>query len=193
MLLKIQKSHQGEFLMNLMTIFTACAALFCSTTFAQGNLIYNGTFDLQVPTNGTGGGWTSTGNGGGWYQVDGNYFFILNSIVELQQDPSVEQTITGLAIGEIYRIQGEYRNFYGLSYCDSSAFSFGVEVDGRIVLERKYLSDTFSPFQVNFVASATEQSIRFSAERNGTDCDYAIDNIQVNLLSMVFRDSFEDP
>lgn len=179
--------------MKLATIFTACAALFCSTTFAQGNLVYNGTFDLQVPTNGTGGGWTSAGNGGGWYGVDGNYFFILNSIGELQQDPSVEQTVTGLVIGKTYLVKGEYRNFYGISFCDSSALSFGVEVDGQIILELKYLSDTFSLFQVNFVASATEQSIRFSAERNGSDCDYAIDNIQVYMLSVIFTDGFEKP
>jgi len=125
--------------------------------------------------------------------VDGNHFFILNSIGQLQTDPSIEQTITGLVIGETYLVKGEYRNYYGISYCDSSALSFGIDVDGQIVLELKYLSDTFSPFQVNFVASATEQSIRFSAERNGSDCDYAIDNIQVYMVSVIFRDSFEDP
>ena len=160
-------------------------------TFAQENLVYNGTFDLQVPTNGTGGGWTSTnGTGGGWYEVDGNHFFILNSVGELQNDPGIEQTVAGLVIGRGYLIKGEYRNFYGISFCDTSALSFGVEVDGQIVLELNYLSDTFSPFQVKFVASATEQSVRFSAERNGSDCDYAIDNIQV-YLSTIFKDSFE--
>jgi len=178
--------------MNLATIYTMCAVLFCSTAFAQENLVYNGTFDLQVPTNSTGGGWTSTyTTGRGWNEMDGNYFFILNSIGELQQDPSIEQTITGLIIGETYLVKGEYRNVYGIAWCDSSALSFGVEVDGQIVLELKYLSEIFSPFQVNFVASATEQSIRFSAERNGSDCDYAIDNIQVYSLNMIFRDSFE--
>lgn len=176
--------------MNWVVIFTACTFLFCSTTFAQKNLVTNGTFDLQVPNNGAGGGWTAD-TSGGWFQEGGNYFFVLNASGDVQTDPSVEQTVTGLVVGEAYLIKGEYRNYYGLHWCNTAALSFGVEVDSQIILELKYLSDIFSPFEVNFIAAATEQTIRFSAERNGSDCDYAVDNIQAYSLNMIFKDSFE--
>lgn len=187
-------TNEQHFTLPILAAFLlmGLSALLSSTTFAQENLVYNGDFDLQVPANGTGNGWTSANVGASaWYESGGNYFFILNSSGGVASDPIIEQTITGLVIGEVYLIQGEYRNFYGLTFCNTSALSFGVEVDNQIVLELKYLSDIFSPFEVSFVASATEQTIRFSAERNGSDCDYAIDNIQVYSLNMIFEDGFE--
>jgi hypothetical protein len=179
--------------MNRVVIFIASALLLCSTSFAQVNLVVNGTFDIEVPVNGSGGGWTTANLflGTAWQQIDGDYFFILNAYGEPDIDPMIEQTLTGLVVGDTYLIKGEYRNFYGLDWCDVSAYSFGVEVDDQVILELKYLSAIFSPFEVSFTATAEEQTIRFSAEKNGSDCDYAIDNIEVYDLNMIFRDGFE--
>lgn len=173
-------------------LWMGLSVLFSSKAFAQENLVFNGTFDLEVPSNGTGGGWTSTHLAtSGWVLETGNYFFVLNGVGNAQIDPNIEQSLTGLDVGETYLIKGEYRNYHGVSWCDTSAYSFGVEVDGQKVLELKYLSGTFSPFEASFVALATEQTIRFSAEINGSDCDYAIDNIQVYTLNKIFKDGFE--
>jgi len=178
--------------MNRVVIFIASSLLLCSTSFAQGNLVINGTFDIEVPVNGTGGGWTTANViGTAWQQIDGNYLFILNARGEPDTDPMIEQTVTGLVVGDPYLIKGEYRNFYGLIWCNVSADSFGVELDDQVILELKYFSGIFSPFEVGFTATAEEQTIRFSAETNGSDCDYAIDNIEVLDLNMIFRDGFE--
>lgn len=173
-------------------LLTGLSALCSSSAFAQENVVFNGTFDLEVPTNGTGGGWTSAGLATtGWVLETGNHFFVLNGVGYAQSDPTVEQTLTGLYVGEIYLIKGDYRNYYGVGWCDTSALSFGIEVDSQKVLEIKYQSGTFSPFEASFVASATVQTIRFKAEINGSDCDYAIDNIQVYTLNKIFKDGFE--
>jgi hypothetical protein len=180
--------------MNWIKILTACATLYCTGSFAQDNLVTNGTFDIEVPTNGSGGGWSSANLDGGWaaWHLSGdNYYFILNARGEPQIDPMIEQTLAGLVVGGSYLVKGEYRNHYGVSWCNISAYSFGVEVDDQVILELKYLSDIFSPFEATFTATAEEQIIRFSAERNGSDCDYAIDNIRVYYLYMIFKDSFE--
>ena len=155
----------------------------------------NGAFDLEVPTNGSGGGWTAVNNdsAGGWVFANDNGFFILNNNGDAQTDPAIEQTLSGLIVGTEYLIEGEFCNYYGLGFCNAGAFSFGIEVENSVILELQY-SDTcygFDPFAVSFIAEATEQTIRFSAERNGSDCDYAIDNIRVTSLDMIFSDGFE--
>jgi hypothetical protein len=181
--------------MSWKAIITTGAILFCSASFAQEDIVTNGAFDLEVPTNGSGGGWTAVNNdgAGGWRLKDENGFFILNSNGSSQSDPTIEQTLVELMIGSEYLIEGEYCNHYGLGYCDAAAFSFGVEVENSVILELQYSDGcpNFNPFAVSFIADATEQTIRFSAERNGSDCDYAIDNIQVTSLEMIFSDSFE--
>ena len=174
--------------------FSVCLMLLSGTVCAQQNLVINGTFDLEVPTGGTGGGWTALNldSGGGWKLVGDNHVFVLNSNGSVQSDPSISQTLTGLSIGSEYQIKGEYCNFYGFNWCgDAINPSFGVEIDDSIVLELPYNAQCPSPFEAFFITTATEQTIRFSAERNGLDCDYSIDNIEVILIDIIFKDSFE--
>ncbi len=84
----------------------------------QADLVVNGTFDVFVPINETGGGWTN------------------------------------------------------------------INTDGVFVFESPGLTDRlFHSFNVNFVAPAGSVTLALAAERNGTDSDFAVDNISLNAVS----------
>src|SRR5689334_18448533 len=67
---------------------------------ASAQVLTNGSFDVEVPSNGTGGGWTSTiiDFQGGWRATGGNpgARFILNDSGQVATDPTLTQVITGL-------------------------------------------------------------------------------------------------
>jgi hypothetical protein len=178
--------------MKLKTLIAA-GAIILFASISHADFVVNGDFAIEVPSNGIGGGWTSNHIvAGGWH----NELFILNWNGALEVDPSIEQTLTGLVAGREYLIEGDYCNFYGLGYCNVAALSFGVEVQSNVILELSYPGscNQYYPFEASFIADATEQTIRFSAERNGSDCDYAIDNIVVTALADVVACSgFEPP
>ena len=182
--------------MRLKTILVVGAAMF-SSGLLHADFVVNGAFDVPVPSNGTGGGWTSSHIvDGGWRSANGNAIFVLNWNGALEVDPSIEQTLTGLVTGREYLIEGDYCNYHGLGWCNASALSFGVEVQSSVILELSYPGSCVQlyPFAASFIADATDQTIRFTAERNGSDCDYAIDNISVTALAEVMTCSgFEPP
>jgi hypothetical protein len=149
---------------------------------AHANLITNGNFDTFVPTNGTGGSWSTYNNdgNGGWRNMAGNSFFIINDNGKSASDPTIFQELNGLTIGQTYNVTGDFTNFYN---CCGNALvlSFGVESSGTLLTE---LSDpgaypNWFNFSTSFTATQTSQSVQFTAERNGDDTEYAIDNISV--------------
>jgi len=102
---------------GVLTLKTPCVVLLgvgwlVASPLSRANLIVNGTFDVEVPTNGTGGGWTSGNNDGlgGWKSGFGNPApsFRLNQAGQLATDPFVEQTVSGLSVGTIYLLSGDY-------------------------------------------------------------------------------------
>lgn len=144
------------------------------------NFVANGTFDTFVPTNGTGGSWTSStigGGGGGWNAAGGNptAHFILNEN-GFSPDPRIEQTLTGLTIGQTYTVQGDYQIHVALG---NPANSFGVLIDASVILQLGNPGTVWTAFTTNFVATSTSHVLAFEAERNGSDHSYAIDNIGV--------------
>jgi hypothetical protein len=150
---------------------------------SQANLITNGNFDTSVPLDGTGGGWTASGNdaNGGYRTVNGNSFFIMNASGQIGTDPSISQTLTGLTIGQQYDVSGDFTDYYGC--CGNpAALSFGIALSpGSLLLEASdpgTFPDWFT-FATSFVASAISHDIIFTSERSGTDFAYAIDNIIV--------------
>jgi hypothetical protein len=167
----------------LMRSLIALVILF-SAFQSQANLITNGNFDSPVPTVGSGGGWTASGNdaAGGYQTVSGDSFFIMNAAGENATDPSISQTLTGLTIGQQYDVSGDFTDYYGCSYCDPAALSFGIALSpGGLLLEAShpgFFPDWFT-FATSFVASALSHDIIFTSERSGTDYAYAIDNIIV--------------
>lgn len=163
------------------------AALFCAAPMAQANLVTNGGFDVSVPSNGTGGGWTATGNdfNGGWRATGGNAggYFIINAAGAAGSDPAIEQLLSGLTIGETYLVSGDFTNRYGCcGAVGSTALSFGVDIaPGGQLTQLAYPGSypNWYSFSTAFTATQTSHTVRFTAERNGSDVEYAIDNISV--------------
>jgi PEP-CTERM motif len=167
----------------------AAAVLMLAAPLAQANLVTNGTFDVFVPTIGTGGGWTTTSNdgNGGWRSTGGNTggYFIINDNgagANGATDPSIQQLLTGLTIGATYLVTGDFTNRYNCCGVPGSALSFGIDLSPGGMLTELYYPGSYPnwyEFSTSFIATQTEHTIRFSAERNGTDVEYAIDNISV--------------
>lgn len=165
----------------------ALTAMLLASPLAQANLVTNGTFDVMVPTIGTGGGWTATSNdgNGGWRSLDGNNFFVINDNgagAGGATDPSIQQTLNGLTIGETYLVTGDFTNFYNCCGAPGTALSFGVDLTpGGLLTELAYPGSypSWTGFSTSFIATQSSHTIRFSAERNGSDVEYAIDNISI--------------
>lgn len=149
---------------------------------ARANLIQNGDFSLSVPSNGTGNGWTSSGTNVFWDSSAGNPSpsFVLNESGQLATDPRVEQTVSGLTIGLIYRLQGD-RLSYAPSFGNPDSLAFAVFLDENLILElpRGGTNTLWESFTVDFIATSTTHTIEFVAERNGDDSSYRIDNISL--------------
>ncbi|MGK7872885.1 MAG: hypothetical protein AB4426_06095 [Xenococcaceae cyanobacterium] len=164
--------------------FTLCAA----PTYAV-NLVSNGDFSEYVPINSTGGGWSNTNiaedlsNPAGWTSSGGSFdeHFILNASGEIAFDPTLEQIINGFVIGNTYTVYGEFESIYPCCG-DPLAESFGVEIASVQLQEFTRPSDLGS-FSFDFVATNTTHTLRITAERNGDDSSYRVDNIAIESVS----------
>jgi hypothetical protein len=137
-------------------------------------LVVNGAFDTSATA------WTvsNVDGSGGWFASGGNPggYFILNDSPG-PADPTISQTIVGLEVGRRYRVSGQYRSEYS-SFGDPAALSFGVAVDGVLLGELARPAGTgWQPFAFDFTATSTSATLAISAERNGDDSSYGIDNI----------------
>ena len=145
-------------------------------------MVLNASFDIPVMEGKSAAGWVSISNSpgaGGTKNVDGNNFFVINDRGQADSDPSVQQVVTGLVPGRSYRINGF---FGGQGDCCGNPLipSFGVAVDGRIILERsRPLGEKLVPFSATLLATSKSHTISFIAERNGEDVAYVIDDITI--------------
>ena len=176
-------------------------------TFAQygPNLVTNGDFGQQVPSNGSSGngGWSSSNidGAGGWRSSGGDPggVFILNSNGSASTDPTIEQTLSGLTPGATYLVEGNVQNIYS-QYGDASTPSFGVYVNGTPIYTATKAqlpagswhdacagssAGATHTFCVTFSldAGTTTATLAFKGEQNGADASYAIDNISVQALN----------
>ncbi|MBL0869773.1 MAG: hypothetical protein IBJ18_04275 [Phycisphaerales bacterium] len=167
------------------TLAFVCAAALSQVAFAQS--VVNGDFSLEVPGNSTGNGWTGFSNdgAGGWRSSGGNPggYFIMNDGGASATDPSISQTINGFVPGGLYRLTGDFASWI-VSNAPFGGASFAVDINGTQVFTG--LAGTLQEwrsFQVDFTAPDTGiVTIRFRAEINGTDNDFAIDNIAVAAI-----------
>lgn len=152
---------------------------------ASAAAVVNGTFDVAVPLNGTGAGWTTSGNdGNGGYRtapavgVSFTNYFIINAAGQLGSDPLLQQTLTGLEVGRTYRIAGDFENAYN-QFGNPAALSFGAEIVELALLSElaQPAGDGVGTFAIEFVANASSLTLRLTSERNGDDSSYAVDNI----------------
>lgn len=134
-----------------------------------------------MPSNSTGGGWTSFSidGAGGHRSTGGNpdHFFILNAAGGFP-DPTIEQSVGGFTVGATYSVLGDYRAVYVPQ--SGGTPGFGVLLDGAPILQLGG-DGTFNwrPFQIDFVATNTNHLLGFAAERNATDFDYGVDNLRI--------------
>lgn len=159
-------------------------AVFASTVGAQANLIQNGDFSTSVPSGATGGDWTSQtiDMSGGWRNIGGSHggIFILNSNGDISTDPTISQTVSGLVVGVQYHVSGEYTSWYLNNYSGG----FGVAVDNNWLFTGGPTTiQDWQTFGFDFTATGTSATITLAGERNGTDNDYAIDNINLVQVS----------
>jgi len=162
-----------------------------TTTTMPGpcELLVNGDFELQVigsPEN----GWSfeNLGGGAGWNPSGGNPagFFVLNASGELDTDPMISQTVTGLEIDGDYRVRGDYRSFAPDFGDPKKHDAFAVLADPPpgggssviLALPRPSPDATeWTAFRTDFVAEAETVTLSFAAERGGDDSSFELDNL----------------
>ena len=157
----------------------------CTLTTYADPVVINGDFNTFVPSNGTGGGWTTTtidGNGGHRTTTGnpgGN--FIINHNGQLATDPTISQLVSGFTVGASYTLTGDYAVFAS-NFGNPALQSFAVDVVGigTTTFGRPGGEGVYGSFSVTFVANATDILIRFRTEINGDDSSFRIDNVAIN-------------
>lgn len=187
--------------MNPRTALVACV-LAAVGAGADANLIVNGGFSTFVPTAGTGGGWTATGvlAGWGWFPAGGHpgAYYVLNNNGASGTDPELSQTLTGLVIGERYRVSGDYTH-YAHNDSPANAVSFAVEIDSTTIFTAPTTpgtiatGGTWQSFGADFIATAASMTLHLRGEVDPTDNDVALDNIRVESACHLVNDGFTDP
>ena len=151
------------------------------------NVLANGNFSTFVPSNGTGGSWTSTNidYAGGWFPYG---YFILNSNGAGNTDPTISQTMTNLLPGITYTVSGQFINVYSQYGSPATSASFAATVTAPFgtgsqtlgqVTKTKNQGATWSPFSFNFTATGTQATLYLAGETNGIDASYAVYGITV--------------
>ena len=106
----------------------------------------------------------------------------LNEFGSCAVDPGITQVVQGLMPGVTFRIIGEYRPF-AAPYGNPFAESFVITVDGDAVASfaRGPAGEGWSPFEVDFTATATAHTIGFWAEYDCDDSSYELDNVELTI------------
>jgi hypothetical protein len=141
------------------------------------NLIPDGGFELGISN------WTlsNTDFAGGWRVAGGNPggTVILNSNGLVATDPTISTTVSGLVVGERYRLRVDFASVYLLG-TNQPSDSFEIFLNGTKVFGAAVSGDReWRHADVAFVAGATTATVMFVAEANGTDNDYKIDNASI--------------
>lgn len=146
----------------------------------QGNLVFNGGFDSGSS------GWTLT-NGAAWAgPLKGNPggFVDLDALSpSLSTDPTISQSINGLVSGNTYAVSGDFEKTIDRSGGTIAGLSFGVAIDGNFLFTTADPGN-FNWHTFNFFYTATSSSaiLSFSAQMNGTQVSYGIDNIWIQAI-----------
>ena len=149
-------------------------------------VIINGNFDTFVPSNGTGGGWSSINiDGAGGHRTTGGNpggNFIINDAGQSPTDPTLSQLVSGFTVGSSYTLTGDYAVFAG-NFGNPSLQSFAVDIVGTATptttFGRPGGEGVYGSFSVTFTANATDILIRLRTEINGDDSSFRVDNIAI--------------
>lgn len=161
------------------------AILVCGLAMpAMAQTIVNGNFDLEVPRTSFGNGWTGFSNdgAGGWRSSGGNPggYFIINDNGNSATDPSISQILTDLVAGQQYEVSGDFASWIAGG---SNGPSFGADINGiELFAGTRGTHRVWQNFSFTFTADADTATLRLRAETNGTDNDFAVDNIAIALV-----------
>ena len=122
---------------------------------------------------------TTTGPAG--QPGDPSPFAILNNSPGII--PQVTQTIAWLTNGTSYTLAWEMQSAYRC--CSSSSTpGVGAEIDGHLFeFIVPNTQTTWTGYTETFTYSGVSNLLRFTAQRNGTDTDVAIDNVSITANS----------
>ncbi len=167
------------------SLLLAASIIPFSATLSQANAaIVNGDFGTFVPSNGTGGGWTTShiDGAGGWLYVGGShgYVFALNEAADPNSDPTIAQTVSGLTIGTTYRVEGEYSTLWvggtgAVGFAAGYGSTVGFEAGPTV---------SWQPFSFEFTPTGTSEQIWIKGEYARTDYDFMVDNISISMIAV---------
>lgn len=149
---------------------------------AQNNLVVNGDF------NGNANGWTisDTPGGFGYSSVVGNPgggVLLDNISPSPSSDPTASQTISGLTIGMVYLVSGDYQSGKLRGSGLPTGPSFGVAINGDFLFTAAAPQDfVWRQFSFFHTASSSTAILNLSSQINGTGLSYAIDNIAMRAV-----------
>jgi hypothetical protein len=146
---------------------------FSQSAIAQGNLVVDGGFDTS-PDGWTFNKWVGLSLGGN----PGNFALLYNSSLSDPTLPTASQTISGLIPSDSYIVSGDYE-LWKNSGGSSSVPSFGVAIDDIFLFETAAPTTPLIWQSFNFTYTATSSSaiLSISAQLNGIETSYGIDNI----------------
>ena len=144
---------------------------FMEQAIAQGNLVYNGGFEISsngVNTDGWSGenGVSAGGN-------PGRFVLLYGPVM-----PTCSQTISGLVPGDSYIVSGDYELWKNPD-SNVSTPSFGVAFDDVFLFETAAPTNSlvWQSFSSTYTAVSPSADLSISAQLNGVDASYGIDNI----------------
>jgi len=163
---------------SLIAAYTHCG-------FAQGNLVFNGGFDVDSA------GWTpqNIGAGGGYRPDKGSpagFYLLDSSTPSALNDPSISQAISGLVPGTTYALSGSYQYSIDRGGGVVTDPSFGVAIDSLFLFTAAKPSllqqNEWLGFTVFFTPTSTSAILSLSAQLNGTGVSYGVDNISITQV-----------
>jgi hypothetical protein len=162
-------------LKTYIVITTSVLLHFPRLATAQGNLVINGGFDTDASS------WTianvDVSAGGGYLSNFGDppgSVLLYNPSFSVFA-PTASQEITSMTQGALYIVSGNYQKAGGKNVTDNS---FGVSLDGVFLFETAAPADfNWHSFNFDYTATSTSTLLSLSAQINGTDYSYFIDNI----------------
>lgn len=140
---------------------------------ASAALVTNGTFDSGTS------GWTlSQTDSFTWASSEGNPggSLVLNN--GPGPVPQASQIVSGLIVGEMYRVSVDGKTHYN---CCNSDFTpgAGVAIDGHQFDFLIHNNQAWTTYTFDFTYSGVSNVLVLSAQRNGTDADGQFDNVSI--------------
>jgi hypothetical protein len=164
-------------ILNRLALTASILILSVSSSMGQGNLVYNGGFEIlsnNVAIGWNYNKWVDFGLGGN----PGILAVLYNSDSSDPTVPTLSQTISGLIPGQSYKVSVDYELWKNSGSGLPSDPSFEVAIDGVPLFEAIAPTNTIW-LNWSGLYSATSPSVTLSllSQINGTQVSYGVDNV----------------